>query len=300
MICLVWINLVIDLAIAQNDNSLTISGFGRPFGIGKDLKGGLLVTDMDLHALFWIKGDFSQYYWLRSEQHWQGPFEFSTGHNKSPSRLAPKLFHGPHSVAYNRNHELIVTCYYTPKIVILNEVGLSIKTLKKFNGGIEMIGPATGMLCEYTGALLVTDYASGTVFQVLKSNETEIYEGKIISDQICDRPHMTISLAKNIFLIADTWNDRLLYLDQEGRKFLPFTKMINKPVAIDIIEGSRILVTCWGSNQLSVLDMDNNDVKNISIHGLNKPYDARILNENLVIANSHAGTVEIYPQELSL
>jgi hypothetical protein len=66
---------------------------------------------------------------------------------------------------------------------------------------------------------------------------------------------------------------------------------VHGPVALDLDAFGRALVTCWGSNQVLLLDADGKRLPLRGVPSLDKPYDARFTDRGIVVADTHHGRV---------
>jgi hypothetical protein len=147
-------------------------------------------------------------------------------------------------------------------------------------------GPATTRI-DGAGHLLVTEYALN---QVLRLDASGACLARIGQDAGLDRPHMAVAAADGSILVADTWNHRLLRFDAQGKlQAVLATPPLNCPVAIDLDARGRMLVTCWGSEQILLLDANGDPLPPVALPPLSKPYDARFTDQGIVVADTHHG-----------
>lgn len=301
---------------------IMLSGFGRPFGIGFDLKGNLLVTDMDCHVVIRFDTNFETF-----QLHdglggsWSNQFKINSGYSSERSKCAPHGWNGPHSVTTGSSGQLFVTCYYQPMVVELAGDGKA----KVLITSKELTGPATAQL-NAQGHLLVAEYAQNLVlrFQLDGSYHGRLgrdaRRGLLVFDSAVggvlrssliggfDRPHMVKSLSDKSIVVADTWNNRLqrfassgefiAWHSGEGRWRAGLQTEINAklgiikcPVAIDEGPSGQLLVTAWGSDRLLLFGSDGAARSVIGLPQLNKPYDARFFNKGVVVADTGNGRV---------
>lgn len=304
-----------------------LSGFGRPFGIGFDLEGNLLITDMDCHMVIRIDADFEAF------QHhdglwggWSNSIEVASGCSNERPRRAPRGWNGPHSVVVDSAGQQIVTCYYQPMVVKLAVDGKADVLIT----GRELTGPATAQM-DARGSYLVAEYAQNLI---LRFEPDGSYHGRLGRDAQrnllkfdpatggvlgssllggFDRPHMAKSISDNSIVVADTWNNRLQRFTPSG-EFMgwhagdggwqaalpneegPTLGSINCPVAIDEDTIGRLLVTVWGSNSLMLLDTEGRAFSVSGLPKLNKPYDARFFHAGAIVADTGNGRVLVMDQ----
>lgn len=294
------------------------SGFGRPFGVGEDLAGRLLVTDMDCHMLVRFSADFESYQYHDGVSGWSAARRLDDGQSVERPRLNPKGMNGPHSVAETGNGELIVICYYEPLLALIHSDGSMSRLV---HGRGVLAGPATARLGR-SGQILVAEYAQNLVlvFDLLgnylgrigRSDDEELlmvepHSGGVSRKNAVgglDRPHMAIQMRDDSILVADTWNHRLqrftlsersvceLKIDSDGiRAGLGVAALPPCPVAIDEDVAGRILVTDWANSQILLMNQCAGNVVRVPVPGLNQPYDARFYRQGLVVADSGAGRV---------
>lgn len=301
---------------------MMLSGFGRPFGIGFDLKGNLLVTDMDCHVVIRFDTDFETFQ-LHDGLHgsWSNQFKIKSGYSSERSKCAPHGWNGPHSVTTGSSGQLFVTCYYQPMVVELAGDGKA----KMLITSKELTGPATAQLDEQ-GHLLVAEYAQNLVLRFKPDGSyhgrlgRDSRRGLLIFDSAVggvlkssliggfDRPHMAKSLLDNSIVVVDTWNNRLQRFSSRGEFIAWHTgeggwhaglpneveakpDSIKCPVAIDEDPSGQLLVTAWGGDRLMLFGSDGSAQSVFGLPQLNKPYDARFFNSGVVVADTGNGRV---------
>lgn len=310
----------------RTDWGLALTGFGRPFGLGYDQQGRLLVTDMDCHVV--VRWDLNQqsYQCHHGIQECWGPaIDAIHGHSSARPQRQPVGWNGPHSAACDASgNNLIVACYYAPAIVnVPSEDAASLLV-----GPDRLSGPASATL-DRQGRLLVAEYAKNLV---MLFDPTGRYLGRLGCEAGAqalrfdpsyaavpasklpggfDRLHMAFSAQDDCLLVADTWNNRIqkfspsgdylcLLDDTSGWKSAPDRRFWKRnarhsaipcPVAIDQDTKGRILVTAWGSGQLFLLESDGCGTELPVPTTLCKPYDARFYKKGVVIADTHNGRV---------
>jgi hypothetical protein len=296
-----------------------LSGFGRPFGLKVLDTEGVLVTDMDLHAVFEIDAAWSRVRAMGDGPHWSGWQDIERGHVPPAASRAPAYFNGPHSVDVARDGSLCVTTYYDPALHVVDPEGRQSATVRSLSSGATLKGPATGVYAD-DGDLLVTEYALNCVFVLagdltLKCVLRPPHSGAPQAMRL-DRPHMAVRASDGTYVIADTWHHRLLQVDAQGQPLAwigsdsagaagtgwrrpvetgvpsPLMGGLHAPVAIDLDrETGEMLVTDWGNNRLQLFSRHGAVLTSVEHLGLEKPYDAKFFREGLLVADSHHGRV---------
>lgn len=304
-----------------------LSGFGRPFGIGFDLKGNLLVTDMDCHVVIRFDRNFEAFQLHDGlDRGWSDKFKVSPGYSNERPKWAPRGWNGPHSVTVDSSGQLFVTCYYQPMVVKLAGDDKADVLIT----GKQLTGPATAQL-DAQGHLLVAEYAQNLVlrFELDGSYHGRLgrdpRRGLLIFDSALggvlkssllggfDRPHMAKSLSDKSIVVADTWNNRLQRFASSG-EFIAWHAgeggwqagpqseteaqlgSIKCPVAIDENSSGQLLVTAWGSDSLLLFGSDGAALPVFGLPQLNKPYDARFFNAGAIVADTGNGRVLVLDQ----
>jgi hypothetical protein len=130
-----------------------------------------------------------------------------------------------------------------------------------------------------------------------------------------DRLHMAIAARNGAILVADTWNHRIQRLSPNGAYEAELrddsgwrtdhaasgelgrqphcigADGIACPVAIDLDQDNRVLVTAWGDNRLKLYDVQGRSLPLVLPVTLRRPYDARFWSRGMAIADSHNGRV---------
>ena len=274
---------------------LELSGFGRPMGLGWDAQGRWLVTDMDCHVLWRLDAALERFQWhAGSAGGWSDWQDVRPGAAAERPKRLPGGFDGPHSVCEDGNGRLLVTCYYTPRIVALTPEG----TPYELAGAPLLRGPATTRL-DAAGRLLVAEYALN---ELLILDGSGACTARITHD--FDRLHMAVAASDGGLLVADTWNNRLQRFDAQGRfqRLLqdargwqhqavepPAQRLVDRPVALDLDAQGRMLVTCWGSEEVRLLSPEGVPLPLPALPQLFKPYDARFTPQGIAVADTHHG-----------
>lgn len=295
-----------------------LSGFGRPFGLKVLGSGGMLVTDMDLHAVFEIDAAWSRVRAMDDGPDWSDWQNIEQGHIPRAAARPPGYFNGPHSVDVARDGWLCVTTYYDPALHVVDPEARRSATVRSLSSGAILKGPATGVYAD-DGDLLVTEYALNCVFVLagdltLKRVLPTPNNGAPQAMRL-DRPHMAVRSSDGTYVIADTWKHRLLQVGAEGQPLgwigadlagvgtgwhspvevgapSALKGGLHAPVAIDLDrETGEMLVTDWGNNRLQLFSRHGAVLASIDNLGLEKPYDAKFFREGLLVADSHHGRV---------
>lgn len=313
-------------------NGLTVlSGFGRPFGLGQNAEGRILVADMDVHGICRLPGDSSTFEWLTTDEGWSAPQPVEHGQAERQQKKWPtRRFNGPHSIIVAEDGTHYVVTYYSPGLHIFPATGTAGQV---FGSGAasgdgsaaknpRLIGPATGQP-DGQGRILLTEYGAHSVALYGSKGDFigAIGGGKTGFSPTLkhpagtgpgqfDRPHMCRVLPDGHLVVADTWNHRLQRFTADGewrgvlgdgkngwrRQEVSFGESVrpggfHAPVAIGVAEDSRFVVTDWGNNRLQWFDVDGNLLGIEDDLGLDRPYDAQVLGGRLFVANSHHGEV---------
>jgi hypothetical protein len=259
---------------------LELSGFGRPMGLGRDAQGCWLVTDMDCHVLWRLDAAIERFQWhAGTAEGWSGWQGVRPGIATERPKRPPGGFDGPHSVCEDAGGQLIVTCYYTPRIFALSPDG----GLRQLAGDGLLRGPATTRL-DTAGRLLVAEYALN---QLLVLDGSGACLRRIAHD--FDRLHMAVAAPDGGLLVADTWNNRLQRFDAQGNFQGFLAPLVDRPVALDLDAQGRMLVTCWGSEEVRLFSPEGAALPLPPLPPLAKPYDARFTPQGIVVADTHHG-----------
>lgn len=281
-----------------------LTGFGRPFGLGFNLKSHLIVTDMDTHAIVKFNEDMSAYSIHNGGESWGDELPVKDGLTRHRPKFRPTHWNGPHSVVSDLRDRLFICCYYRPQVVILQSNG---KPTEGISSKI-LEGPATASI-DHAGRLFVAEYAKNLVLKFTldgnylgrlgRSEKGELYKYDCgIGAVPCsskpggfDRPHMALGLRDSSLIVADTWNDRLQRFSADG-EILPWVgKDVSRPVSVDQDDMGRILVTCWGGNELVLFESSGVSLRLKGIPLLKRPYDARFYRQGIIVADSLNGRV---------
>jgi hypothetical protein len=297
-------------------------------GLGLDARGRLLVTDMDCHVLMRLNADLDAFQIHTGSGHgWSEWQEVKPGNTRARPKRAPGSFNGPHSVQEDADGRLLVTCYYTPLIAALAPDD----TLEVLAGPELLKGPATTRL-DGKGRLLVAEYGLNLMLMLDGSGAcigrlgldpvhgplrlAPGIEGVTPSSHAggFDRLHMAIAAPNGAMLVADTWNNRLQRFGPDGTYEACLNgsygwradagsphgrHLMDRPVSLDIDRHGRLLVTCWGSNEILLMGMDGKQQDLRGLPRLSKPYDARFMHDGIVVADTHNGRVLVVDNPFS-
>ncbi len=307
------------IALDSTDRFLVLSGFGRPFGLHVDLAGRLLVTDMDLHRVFRLSPDLREVQWIGGQGGgWTAAIPVISGMAARHAPQSPERFHGPHSVVEMDDGSLAILTYYTPGVHIAAGDGTA---AGKFGSDL-LKGPAT-ITQTYDGRLLITEYAlhgvclfavSGTFLGGLGGGSPGFGPQWSFPPGTApgafDRPHMCRQLPDGDLVVADTWNHRLQLFTVDGtwvawlgsgisgwnsKPGVPSERnragAFRAPVSVAALSDGGIIVTDWGNNRVQWFDASGGLVRVLDNLGLDRPYDAIVAGNRMIVADSHNGRV---------
>lgn len=310
------------ISVREERGLRRIGGFGRPFGVGLDSEGRILVADMDLHGILRFTPDMLAYQWLGDEAGWSEKMSVTGDPTEGPLLRRPNRFNGPHSVACGSDGRIYITTYYDPGLHILFPNGELAARVDGVESLFRFKGPATGIF-DTRKHLLVTEYvlngifsfdADGRFIGVLGGGRDGFRQASGFEPGskagFFDRPHMAVTMKSGDIIVADTWNHRLQRFSSDGR-FVGIlggreegwrdagaeTLQSNSPsgfhapVAVSIAEDGRLLVTDWGNNRLKWIDTEGYLLEINDSLGLENPYDAQVFGNRCVVANSHKGEI---------
>lgn len=310
------------ISFGNQGGFLHLGGFGRPFGIGLDSEGRILVADMDLHGIVRFTPELLAYQWLGDEAGWSEEMPVREGLAERALPRPPGRFNGPHSVACGTDGRIYVTTYYDPGLHILFPNGRLAARIDGAEPLFRFKGPATGVF-DARKHLLVTEYVLNGIFSldaegrfvgVLGGGQDGFRQASGFEPGskagFFDRPHMAVATKTGDIIVADTWNHRLQRFSPDGR----FTGILggnqegwrdsaavtlqsiapsafHAPVAVSVVDDGRLLVTDWGNNRLKWIDPEGYVAGIDASLGLEKPYDAQVFGKRCFVANSHKGEV---------
>ena len=289
----------------------SITGFGRPFGLGQDPNGFFYITDMDLHTIFRVSPDIDSISWLDPiTSQWLPDHSLQQGIMPQAKPCHPVLFNGPHSIDFNQQSDFFVTSYYTPLITIFNSSAQCMDTIGDKNSSHPLTGPASAFLDD-NNRLLVAEYTQNAILAYtlsgkylggigFKSDENLTHDFQMHVEFVSskkpggfDRPHMIKQGPDGFLYCADTWNHRIQKLSPTtGKPLAAFThKLLKNPVSISFMTANIMITSSWGNN--NVLGFTTNGALQFTLNNLklNKPYDIQIYYPWLVTADSGNGRV---------
>jgi hypothetical protein len=293
-------------------------------GLGQDEHGRLLVADMDLHGLCRLMPHLGGYDWLDSTEGWSPVLPIRSGGRRRAQARPPRRFDGPHSVTAAPDGTLRVVTYYAPGLHIVPADGGAGQIAGGPGDRPALKGPATAHF-DRTGRLLVAEYGlhgvlayapDGRFLAALGGGNNGFgpawsFTPGGLPGQF-DRLHMVRMMPDMQLVVADTWNHRLQRFSAAGE----WTGLLGSgadhwrtaavptqastapgafraPVAVSTAVDGRLLVTDWGNNRLQWFDAHGRLLAVEDALGLDRPYDAQVYGDVLVVANSHKGQVLI-------
>ena len=308
-----------------------LSGFGRPFGLAQDLDENLLVTDMDLHAVFRFSDDLTRVTLFGAGER-DGTFAVREGTIGRAPACEPRLLNGPHAVAVATDGSLYVTTYYEPAICVFDTEGALVAKIAINGSPIALRGPATAFF-DASERLLVSEFSMNAILALTPDGDylgglgwsggRAVRFARVSSFSASSEPggfngpHMCRQSPDGFLVVADTWNHRLQRFapdgswagslgasgtkDGDGRwchdpgHAAPSAApgRLHAPVAVGWSDSRQLVVTDWGNNRLQIFDPDVSVPLILDGLGLDRPYDAQFLGNRLCIADSHHGRVLI-------
>lgn len=296
-------------------NERIIMGFRRPFNIQQYNSDTLLISDMDLHCICKLDLQSNVYCWNHGSAGWSDPSFISSISGKAPVFKTKKIFDGPHSTLVTKGGSIAVLCYYSKSIYLLKddcEAELAVSN--------NLLGPAS-MSTTPKGDIAVTDYGNNSISlftqkfnflgQIGLDDFTELRYFSSTFKQLpsttklggFDRPHMTDFLSNGHLVVADTWNNRIkIYgntideiISHDPNYIRQKIKCINisTPVSVHVDENDNMLVCSWEKSDIFLIDRHYNLRKLTHGFHIKKPYDALLLADKIVIADSHNGRLII-------
>lgn len=275
------------LALGRHEHEwgIEITGFGRPFGLGFDSAARLHVTDMDVHLLFRFDARLERVEWHDGGSGgWSGPVHVASHRADAAQPSAASGWNGPHSVEFDADDSLYVTCYYGAAIHVLSCAGAPVAVL----GRDVLRGPASAFF-DRAGRLMVAEYAQNAVLLLDTAGHVA---GRLAGS--FDRPHMARALPDGTLAVADTWNNRVQRFTIDGDALdVEWIPSIACPVALDAADDGRTIVTAWGENTVMSFDREGRSEGRLVAPLLARPYGARRMGTGLVVADSHNARVLI-------
>lgn len=278
-----------EFTIKEVNNIIFIDGFKQPFSINFDKDKSIYVTEryatvtkFDQNLKF--IGSLTADGWVKKHQE-------------------SSLFTLPHSIDFDDEGNIYVSDYYDNCIKKFSKNG---SYLKSFTEGI--VGPATAYF-GLDGYLYIADFDANAII---------IYEkdGNYI-DSIkngFNKLHCIRFDSKNKMYVVDTWNHRILKYDVNGE----FEGMLcakkgnvstegwekeadaivseleggfNAPVSIDFDDNDNLYISEFGNNRIQCFS--SNGTFLFSIYGFNAPYDLKILEGKLYVADTKNNRIQI-------
>lgn len=264
-----------------------IGGFARPFSVGFDHAGRLLVADMDRDRVERFGAGLE----------WEatlGGREPGWSRSDRPGN-GSGLLRGPHSTVLDERGLLYVTEYAARRVSVLDPEGTLIRRVGDGTRGAALLGPASAEIAP-DGALVVVDYAASALVRFdaegrctgcLGEGEDGRAAGpfrpwvKTIESSNpggLRRPHMARWGPDERLYVADTWNHRVQRFDPDGgwAGWLGATTEgptggwvtsgvavesaqpggLRAPVALDLQPDGSLLVTDWGNHRVQWFDRD--------------------------------------------
>lgn len=298
------------LGVETTAGRTVVSGFGRPMGLAAGVDGSLYVADMDLHAIARLTPDLGRCTWLGlAADGWREGAPMKTDTLQRAAAREPAMFNGPHSLAVQPDGACWIVTYYRPSLGLFDEGGACRVCHTSIAGLGTLQGPATARF-DRRGNLLLTEYRMNVV-AVIGADAVPVMTiggaDPVRPGTLLDRPHMSIELDDGALVVADTWHHRLQRFDAQGRRLavlesregwhddggIEADQGFMTPVAVAASGDGRLLVTDWGGSRLMWFDDSGRPLSIRDDLGLDRPYDAQILHDRLVIADSHHGRVII-------
>ena len=305
------------LEFLERSWGLEIRGFGRPFHITKINQTSILVCDMDYHSI--IELDLNKLSWRLNNGNglWLSPDQSTEILLNFDEDLQIPKFCGPHSTLLDQDGNILIVCYYNRSLWTLAPCGSATKVLSSDI----LHGPASiARIDENT--LAIADYGSSSIIwcdNELKPNGRMGYSNgrfsfchplnakcsAVESAFSLDRVHMLAGYDDGSFLIADTWNNRLLFCENSISELLRrkpglgdyeellLTEHRNfaVPVSVDINREKEALVASWQNNAVILVDEKFKRFDLECAVDLKKPYHAVFAEGGIIVADSHHSRV---------
>ena len=305
------------LDILERNWGLEIVGFGRPFHITKKNKSEIFVCDMDHDAIIEVDLGNQKWRFNNGVNGWSPKKKIKESTFVTPETLSRKKLWGPHSSSIDEHGNVFVICYYGRTLWKLDASGYASKTL----ADDVLFGPASmsrmdrniWAIADYgSNSILWCDdkfkpmgrlgYVDGKFSYVHKLNVQFDASG---SKGALDRVHMISAYEDGRFLVADSWNNRLLLSNVSLADSIYNSSLSNAdqqsslveyegfdvPVSVDINPQGEVLVASWNDSQITFLD---NKFRRFSLDcpvDLKRPYHAIFDNESVFVVDSHNSRV---------
>jgi hypothetical protein len=308
------------LTLFERPWGVEISGFLRPFFLHQLNRSAFMVCDMDLNAVIRFDYDANWFDFNLGASGWSEKFNMGQSLVNDYSNLVGDVFNGPHGILVNNDFEFLVLCYYDATLWRLRYD----EPAEKIEIGECVGGPAT-ITKMGINLIAIADYGFNSVVWL---NSELNYLGRMGFDELqgpkifdqniggflatdklggLDRPHMIKGLPCQGFVIADSWNNRLIksYLPPlELEKALGFSREINDeiwelfgklpvPVSVDVNSAGDLLVTCWQDNSIILINSIGQRHRVMNLPTLKNPYHSIFSGHGIAVADSHNARVLI-------
>jgi hypothetical protein len=311
---------MLSLSVNERSWGLEISGFRRPFFLHQLDESAFMVCDMDLNSV--IRFDYRANWFDVNVglSGWSEKFNMGQSLVDACGDHIGNVFNGPHGILVNDDSESLVLCYYDATLWRLkyNEPAEKIE-IGKFVGG-----PATISKIE-TNLIAISDYGFNSVVWFdaklnymgrMGFHETQGF--KVFDKDIgsfpatdnrggFDRLHMIKRLPQQGFVIADSWNNRLIksYLSpfelekalsassETNGKIWEFFDELSVPVSVDVNSKGDILVCCWQNSSIEFINALGQRSLITNLPALRNPYHSVFCANGIAVADSHNSRVLI-------
>lgn len=217
------------------------------------------------------------------------------------------VFKGPHSIE-ERDGFLYINYYYEKEVVKYTLDGQMVSTPLMWGQGRPwcLTGPGQTQ-CDPEGNFIVSDYGSDSLQKFSPKGQFLGWMGrnkegyfsqwsnqsspvKSSNEGGFDRPHSVAFDHLQRMFVADSWNDRIQIFDKDGL-YLDTLKGFSKPVSVSI-EDELLVVADTGANRVVGMTLEGDLL--FEKTGLKMPYDARVKDGHLLIADSDNQCVRVY------
>lgn len=230
-----------------------LTGFTRPFCVQMNRAGEIFVGDFG-------SGEVSVY-----DQDLNKRWVFS------------HRFKGPHSISILENESIIICDYYACEILEFTPTGEFIRRLLSVKDGLN--GPAQ-MRVAPNGDYIVSDYGSSTL--KIFGREKNFHFSKEF-DYGFDRLHSVAFDDESNAWVCDTWNHRIVKLDQNFNLIGLVEGKFDTPVSIDYSDGRFVI----SENGRSIVQCFSKEGKALwQRGGYSHPYDVKLKGDLLLVADS--------------
>jgi sugar lactone lactonase YvrE len=265
----------------------SLRGFARPFSVGFDAEGRLLVADMDRNCVDRFDASLAWDATLGGSQ--------PGWHREAGRGSGDPLLAGPHSTVQDPEGLLYVTEYAGRRVSVFDPEGRLVRRIGEGSRGPALAGPATAEIGP-DGCLLVVDYQASAVlrFDLLgrftgclgRRADGEPATGfgpaaKTVESGALGglrRPHMARWGPDGRLYVADTWNHRIQRYEPEGSfsgwlgataqgptagwasdgnsVSSPAPGGLDAPVAMAFADDGSLVVTEWGNHRVQLFSRD--------------------------------------------